>query len=89
MKRESQPALSVEDQQALNQYVWGLYKELTQVLDVSMHDLHHHFSYPMVEGVPSHRLAQIIGLDLPDPTTLSVRGMKQDLQQDVEKIAWI
>jgi hypothetical protein len=39
--------------------------------------------------VPLHRLAQIMGHDSLDTTMLYIRGTKQDLQQDVEKIAWI
>jgi integrase/recombinase XerC len=42
----------------------------------------------MAEMVPLHRLAQIMGHDSLDSTTLYIRGNKQDLQQDVEQIAW-
>lgn len=41
-----------------------------------------------VRDVPLHRLAQIMGHDSLDTTMLYIRGTKQDLQQDVEKIAW-
>jgi integrase/recombinase XerC len=60
-----------------------------QVVDLSPHDLRHRFGYRMAEVVPLHRLAQIMGHDSLDTTMLYVRGTKQDLQQDVEKIAWI
>jgi integrase/recombinase XerD len=60
-----------------------------KVADLSPHDLRHRFGYRMAEVVPFHRLAQIMGHDSLDTTMLYVRGTKQDLQQDVEKIAWI
>ena len=59
------------------------------VADISPHDLRHRFGYRMAEVVPLHRLAQIMGHDSLDTTMLYIRGTKQDLQQDVEKIAWI
>jgi|SRR5436305_1131751 len=64
------------------------YARLAQVLDISPHDLRHRFGYRMAEVVPLHRLAQIMGHDSLDTTMLYIRGTKQDLQQDVEKIAW-
>ncbi len=64
------------------------YARLAQVLDVSPHDLRHRFGYRMAEVVPLHRLAQIMGHDSLDTTMLYIRGTKQDLQQDVERIAW-
>lgn len=64
------------------------YAEQAQVADISPHDLRHRFGYRMAEVVPLHRLAQIMGHDSLDTTMLYVRGTKQDLQQDVEKIAW-
>jgi integrase/recombinase XerD len=42
----------------------------------------------MAASVPLHRLAQIMGHDSLNTTMLYVRGTKQDLQQEVEKIAW-
>lgn len=60
-----------------------------QVDDISTHDLRHRFGYRMAEVVPLHRLAQIMGHDSLDTAMLYIRGTKQDLQQDVEKIAWI
>jgi integrase/recombinase XerD len=65
------------------------YATQAQVADLSPHDLRHRFGYRMAEVVPLHRLAQIMGHDSPDTTMLYIRGTKQDLQQDVEKIAWI
>jgi len=65
------------------------YVTQAQVADVSPHDLRHRFGYRMAEVVPLHRLAQIMGHDSLDTTMLYIRGTKQDLQQDVEKIAWI
>lgn len=65
------------------------YATQAQVPDVSPHDLRHRFGYRMAEVVPLHRLAQIMGHDSLDTTMIYVRGTKQDLQQDVEKIAWI
>ncbi len=65
------------------------YATQAQVADLSPHDLRHRFGYRMAEVVPLHRLAQIMGHDSLDTTMLYIRGTKQDLQQDVEKIAWI
>lgn len=64
------------------------YAMQAQVIDLSPHDLRHRFGYRMAEVVPLHRLAQIMGHDSLDTTMLYIRGTKQDLQQDVEKIAW-
>lgn len=50
---------------------------------------HHRFGYRMAEVVPLHRLTQIMDHDSLDTTMLYVCGTKQDLQQNVEKIAWI
>jgi integrase/recombinase XerD len=69
-------------------YVVKKYAERAHVNDVSPHDLRHRFGYRMAESVPLHRLAQIMGHDSLDTTMLYVRGTKQDLQQDLEKIAW-
>ena len=65
------------------------YATQAKVADISPHDLRHRFGYRMAEVVPLHRLAQIMGHDSLDTTMLYIRGTKQDLQQDVEKIAWI
>ncbi len=64
------------------------YARLAHLVDVSPHDLRHRFGYRMATVVPLHRLAQIMGLDSLDTTMLYIRGTKQDLQHDVEKIAW-
>jgi len=58
------------------------------VTDVSPHDLRHRFGYRMAGVVPLYRLAQIMGHDSLNTTMLYIRGTKQDLQRDVEKIAW-
>jgi hypothetical protein len=47
-----------------------------------------HLGYRMAAMVPLHRLAQIMGHDTLDTTLIYVQGTKQDLQQEVEKIAW-
>ncbi len=68
------------------------YARLAKVEDVSPHDLRHRFGYRMAEGVPLHRLAQLMGpgtrlrVSL-DTTMLYVRGTKADLQAAVEGIA--
>ncbi len=64
------------------------YARLAKVEDVSPHDLRHRFRYRMAEGVPLHRLAQLMGHDSLDTTMLYVRGTKADLQAAVEGIAW-
>ena len=65
------------------------YAAQAQIVDISPHDLRYRFGYRMAEVVPLHRLAQIMGHDSLDTTMLYIRGTKQDLQQDVEKITWI
>ena len=47
-----------------------------------------HIGYRMAQSVPLHRLAQLMGHDSLDTTMLYVQATKQDLQQDVERIAW-
>ena len=69
-------------------YLVKKYAERAKLHDVSPHDLRHRFGYRMAASVPLHRLAQIMGHDSLDTTMLYIRGTKQDLQQDVEKIAW-
>jgi site-specific recombinase XerD len=56
--------------------------------DVSPHDLRHRFGYRMEARVPLHRLAQLMGHDSLDTTMIYVQATKQDLQQDIERIAW-
>ena len=48
--------------------------------DISPHDLRHRFDHRMVEVIPQHRLAQIMGHDALDTTMLYIRGTRQDLQ---------
>ena len=69
-------------------YLIAKYAALAKVEDVSPHDLRHRFDYRMAALVPLHRLAQIMGHDSLDTTMIYVQGTKQDLQQEVEKIAW-
>ena len=70
-------------------YLITKYAERAKVHDVSPHDLRHRFGYRMAALVPLHRLAQIMGHDSLDTTILYTQGTKQDLQQEVEKIAWV
>lgn len=63
------------------------YAALAKVKDLSPHHLRHRFGYRMAEGVPLHRLAQLMGHDSLDTTLLYVRGTKADLQAAVEGIA--
>jgi integrase/recombinase XerD len=84
--------LSEKTQRALTGRALGYlitkYATQAQLVDVSPHDLRHRFGYRMAEVVPLHRLAQIMGHDSLDTTMLYIRGTKQDLQRDVERIAW-
>lgn len=64
------------------------YAHQARLSDVSPHDLRHRFGYRMAAVVPLHRLAQIMGHDSLDTTLRYVRGTPQDLQADIEKIAW-
>ena len=69
-------------------YLVAKYAALAKADDVMPHDLRHRFGYRMAAAVPLHRLAQIMGHDSLDTTMIYVQGTKQDLQQEVEKIAW-
>ncbi len=69
-------------------YVVAKYAALAKVEDVSPHDLRHRFGYEMAKRVPLHRLAQIMGHDSLDTTTVYVRGTQGDLQRAVEERAW-
>lgn len=69
-------------------YLVDKYARIAGVEDVSPHDLRHRFGYRMAETVPLHRLAQIMGHDSLDTTMIYVRGTSEDLQRDVEQIAW-
>ena len=83
---------SEKTQEALTERALGhlitKYASRAHLVDVSPHDLRHRFGYRMAEVVPLHRLAQIMGHDSLDTTMLYIRGTKQDLQRDVERIAW-
>ncbi len=84
---------SEKTQKALTGRVLGhlitKYAGQAEVANVSPHDLRHRFGYRMAEVGPLHRLAQIMGHDSLDTTMLYIRGTKQGLQHDVEKIAWV
>lgn len=69
-------------------YLVAKYARIARVENVSPHDLRHRFGYRMAETVPLHRLAQIMGHDSLDTTMVYVRGTSEDLQRDVEQIAW-
>ncbi len=69
-------------------YLVHKYARIAGVEDISPHDLRHRFGYRMAETVPLHRLAQIMGHDSLDTTMVYVRGTSEDLQRDVEQIAW-
>jgi integrase/recombinase XerD len=69
-------------------YVIKKYTTKAKLHDVSPHDLRHRFGYRMATSVPLHRLAQIMGHDSLDTTMLYIQATSQDLQREVEKIAW-
>ncbi len=69
-------------------YIVKKYAERAQIRDVSPHDLRHRFGYRMAASVPLHRLAQLMGHDSLDTTMRYAQATKQDLQQDIERIAW-
>jgi site-specific recombinase XerD len=69
-------------------YVVKKYADIAKLANVSPHDLRYRFGHPMAESVPLHRLAQNIGHDSLDTTKMYIQGMKHDLQQVVETIAW-
>lgn len=69
-------------------YVIKKYAEKAQLRDVSPHDLRHRFGYRMAATVPLHRLAQLMGHDSLDTTMLYTQATRQDLQHDIERIAW-
>ena len=58
------------------------------VIGVSPHDLRHRFAYRMADVVPLHRLAQIMGHHSLDTTMVYMQATRNDLQSEVEKIAW-
>ena len=69
-------------------YIIKKYVRLAKVEDLSPHDVRHRFGYRMAELVPLHRLAQIMGHNSLDTTMIYVQPTQQDLQREVEKIAW-
>jgi integrase/recombinase XerD len=69
-------------------YIVKKHAERAGVHDVSPHDLRHRFGYRMAASVPLHRLAHLMGHDSMDTTMRYVQATKQDLQQDIERIAW-
>jgi len=83
---------SAKTGQALSERALGhlirKYTTQARLADVSPHDLRHRFGYRMAAVVPLHRLAQLMGHDSLNTTMLYIRGTPQDLQTDVEQIAW-
>jgi integrase/recombinase XerD len=69
-------------------YLIKKYVEEAKLRDVNPHDLRHRFGHRMAGTVPLHRLVRLMGHDSLDTTMLYVQGMKDDLQQAVETIAW-
>jgi integrase/recombinase XerD len=70
-------------------YLVKKYAERAKLSDVSPHDLRHRFGYRMAASVPLHRLAQLMGHDSLDTTLMYVQATQRDLQNEVEKIAWV
>lgn len=64
------------------------YMRLARLEGFSAHDLRHRFGYVMAEKTPLHRLAQIMGHDSLDTTMIYIKATREDLQAEVEKIAW-
>jgi integrase len=87
MKRQAHPQLSAAGELTLAQYEQAL-REVAKLPDMSPHDLRHRFGYRMAESVPLHRLAQIMGHDSLDTTTLYIQGTKRDVQEDAQTFAW-
>ncbi len=69
-------------------HVVSKYAALAKVEDVSPQGPRYRFGYAMAERVPLHRLAQIMGHDSLDTTTVYVRGTQGDLRRAVEERAW-
>ncbi len=57
-------------------------------METTTPDLRQRCGDRMAALVPLHRLAHMMGHDSLDTTMIYVQGTKQDLQQEVEKIAW-
>jgi integrase/recombinase XerD len=87
MKRQTHPQLSAAGELALTQYEQAL-REVAKLPDMSPDDLRHRFGYSMTESVPLPLLAQIMGHDSLDTTTLYIQGTKQDVQEDAQTFAW-
>lgn len=70
----------------------GEHGEVAEMLDgLEQHGTAEQTSGPAgvgAEPLPLHRLAQIMGHDSLDTTTLYIKGTARDLQNEVEKIAW-
>lgn len=64
------------------------YMKMARLEGLSAHDLRHRFGYVMIANTPIHRLAQIMGHDSLDTTMIYVKATRNDLQNEVEKIAW-
>jgi integrase/recombinase XerD len=69
-------------------YMVKKYMTIANIENLSAHALRHHFGYVMVQNTPIHRLAQIMGHDRLDTTMTYLKATKEDLQKEVEKIAW-
>lgn len=69
-------------------FLLAKYAQRAGISNLHPHDLRHRFGYRMVETVPLHRLAQLMGHDSLDTTLLYTRGTLRDLQRAVETIAW-
>ncbi len=67
-----------------------IYATQAQVtIDHKPHNLRYRFGYQIEGIVPLRQPTQIMEHNLLDTTMLYTREMKQDLQQNVEKISWI
>jgi|SRR5579859_8218472 len=70
-------------------YMIKKYARAANLAHLRPHDLRHRFGYRMAQVVPLHRLAEIMGHDSLDTTMIYIKSTKADLQQAVEKIAWV
>ena len=69
-------------------YVIKKYVDKAGLENIRAHDLRHRFGYVMAKRTPIHRLAQIMGHNSLDTTAIYIQATHQDLQEEVEKIAW-
>ena len=69
-------------------YIVSKYAQQAKIDNLRPHDLRHRFGHRMAERTPLHRLAQIMGHDSLDTTMRYVMATQQDLQRDVDGIAW-